>query len=84
MPVHWGTFNLALHDWDAPAETLLERAADHSGRLIMPKLGAPTEPSRVEHVEPWWREISVRELAPTELEVLAQRNPQPPLSSSGG
>ena len=23
LPVHWGTFNLALHAWDEPAETLL-------------------------------------------------------------
>ena len=26
LPVHWGTFNLALHPWDEPAETLLELA----------------------------------------------------------
>ena len=23
LPVHWGTFNLAIHAWDEPAETLL-------------------------------------------------------------
>ena len=23
LPVHWGTFNLAMHAWDEPAETLL-------------------------------------------------------------
>ena len=22
LPVHWGTFNLALHPWHEPAETL--------------------------------------------------------------
>ena len=26
LPVHWGTFNLALHAWDEPAETLLALA----------------------------------------------------------
>ena len=26
LPVHWGTFNLALHDWDEPVETLLKLA----------------------------------------------------------
>jgi L-ascorbate metabolism protein UlaG (beta-lactamase superfamily) len=26
LPVHWGTFALALHDWDQPAERLLELA----------------------------------------------------------
>ena len=27
LPVHWGTFNLAMHDWDEPAEVLLEAPA---------------------------------------------------------
>lgn len=26
MPVHWGTFNLALHAWYEPAETLVTLA----------------------------------------------------------
>ena len=30
LPVHWGTFNLALHAWDEPAETLVELAAERS------------------------------------------------------
>ena len=32
LPVHWGTFNLALHAWDDPAETLLARADPRPGR----------------------------------------------------
>jgi L-ascorbate metabolism protein UlaG (beta-lactamase superfamily) len=53
LPVHWGTFNLALHDWDDPAEELLRRA----GRvpLLMPELGAAVEPSRTGAPLPWWR-----------------------------
>lgn len=61
MPVHWGTFNLALHAWDEPAETLLTLAERHGTRLFLPRLGGPTEPARVEQVVPWWREVgSVR------------------------
>ncbi len=26
LPIHWGTFNLALHPWDDPVETLLRLA----------------------------------------------------------
>ena len=26
LPVHWGTFDLAIHDWDEPAERLIELA----------------------------------------------------------
>ncbi len=53
LPVHWGTFNLALHAWDEPPETLLRLARDV--QLVMPRLGEPVEPARVERVEAWWR-----------------------------
>ncbi|MET0404038.1 MAG: MBL fold metallo-hydrolase [Cystobacter sp.] len=56
LPVHWGTFNLALHAWDEPAETLLRLGREQGARLLMPRAGAPVEPSRMEGlVEPWWR-----------------------------
>ena len=45
LPVHWGTFNLALHPWDEPAETLVELAPRSGARLIMPRLGEPVEPA---------------------------------------
>ena len=55
LPVHWGTFNLAMHAWDQPAEALLELAPRTSTHLVMPMLGEATEPTRVEQVQPWWR-----------------------------
>jgi len=57
LPIHWGTFALALHPWDEPAETLLAHAAALQVPLVMPKLGEPVEPSRVEGVTPWWRGV---------------------------
>ena len=57
LPVHWGTFNLALHAWDEPAETLVRLGAERGARLVMPRAGAPVEPARVERVEPWWRGV---------------------------
>jgi L-ascorbate metabolism protein UlaG (beta-lactamase superfamily) len=63
LPVHWGTFNLALHDWNEPAETLYTLAKERGVRVITPKLGAPTEPARVEAQKPWWRDLS-QELSP--------------------
>jgi L-ascorbate metabolism protein UlaG (beta-lactamase superfamily) len=56
LPVHWGTFNLALHAWDEPPETLLTSAARRGLRVITPRLGYPVEPSHVEGPDPWWRE----------------------------
>ena len=57
LPVHWGTFNLAIHAWDDPAETLIEKAPARGVHLVMPRLGAAVEPARVEVVEPWWRTV---------------------------
>lgn len=55
LPVHWGTFALAMHDWDQPPERLLELAPRTGVRLVMPLLGEATEPLRAERITPWWR-----------------------------
>jgi L-ascorbate metabolism protein UlaG (beta-lactamase superfamily) len=60
LPVHWGTFNLAMHAWDEPAETLIELAPRQRAHLVMPRLGEVVEPSRVEHVDGWWRGVEQR------------------------
>jgi L-ascorbate metabolism protein UlaG (beta-lactamase superfamily) len=61
LPVHWGTFDLALHSWDQPAEELLALTPKSGVPLLMPRLGEPLEPSRVERVDPWWRPIAALE-----------------------
>ncbi|MFC4529031.1 MBL fold metallo-hydrolase [Dyella halodurans] len=55
LPVHWGTFNLAMHPWAEPAEVLLAKAPEG---LLMPRLGEPVEPVQVEGVQPWWRGVA--------------------------
>jgi len=60
MPVHWGTFDLALHAWDEPAETLLALAEPAGVRVLTPMLGRPFEPDHVERPHPWWRTLKDR------------------------
>jgi L-ascorbate metabolism protein UlaG (beta-lactamase superfamily) len=57
LPIHWGTFSLALHPWDQPAEALIAAAPTLGTPLVMPRLGEPVEPGRVELVTPWWRGV---------------------------
>lgn len=57
LPVHWGTFSLALHAWDEPAETLLQLAPRQGVHLLMPRLGEAIEPAHVDSVAPWWRDL---------------------------
>jgi L-ascorbate metabolism protein UlaG (beta-lactamase superfamily) len=55
LPVHWGTFALAMHDWDEPAETLLALGPQRGAQLLMPRLGEPVEPRHAWEPSPWWR-----------------------------
>jgi L-ascorbate metabolism protein UlaG (beta-lactamase superfamily) len=57
LPVHWGTFALATHDWDQPVETLLALGPQQGARLLLPQLGEPVEPSHDHVVTPWWRAV---------------------------
>ncbi len=61
LPVHWGTFALALHDWDQPAEVLLALGPKKSAQLLMPRLGEPVEPAHSHALTPWWRAADSRE-----------------------
>jgi L-ascorbate metabolism protein UlaG (beta-lactamase superfamily) len=60
LPVHWGTFNLGLHPWDDPIETLVRLAPRSDARLVLPKLGEPVEPAHDRRVDAWWRAVDAR------------------------
>lgn len=57
LPVHWGTFNLAMHAWDTPAEMLYAIAQKQNLQLVMPQLGQAIEPTLTDLVNPWWRTV---------------------------
>jgi L-ascorbate metabolism protein UlaG (beta-lactamase superfamily) len=57
LPVHWGTFSLAMHAWDQPAEALLELAPRAGAQLLMPRLGEPIQPAHEHRPLPWWRAV---------------------------
>ena len=76
LPIHWGTFNLAIHAWDEPVETLLSLAPKQGAQLVMPRLGEPVEPARAEAVTPWWRAIAAQE-GPDALAATPPQEPGP-------
>jgi len=67
LPVHWGTFSLAFHAWDDPAEQLYTMAAERRARILTPRPGGVFEPTLVEGPIPWWREVVAARARPPEL-----------------
>ncbi|GAB4536013.1 MAG: MBL fold metallo-hydrolase [Haliangiales bacterium] len=54
LPIHWGTFQLALHAWTDPAETLLEHARGQA-ELALPRPGETVSVGAPAPRAPWWR-----------------------------
>jgi L-ascorbate metabolism protein UlaG (beta-lactamase superfamily) len=54
LPLHWGTFNLALHAWRQPVERLLEAAAP-TVPLLLPAPGQRVEVAAGPLNSQWWR-----------------------------
>jgi hypothetical protein len=53
MPIHWGLFDLALHGWTEPIESVL---SVEGLKLWSPLPGTPTEVVRNEEIRAvWWR-----------------------------
>lgn len=57
IPIHWGGFTLALHDWTDPPERVLKEAERRGVRLAMPKIGESVTIGGGKHpTAKWWRE----------------------------
>ncbi|MGI2109929.1 MBL fold metallo-hydrolase [Shewanella frigidimarina] len=57
MPVHNGTFDLALHDWFEPFERINQLAKQQNVTLLTPKFGQAVMLANPQASELWWRAI---------------------------
>ena len=55
LPVHWGTFNLAFHAWNDPAERAVAAAQKAGVAIVVPRPGEIVDAARPQRLEPWWR-----------------------------
>lgn len=53
-PIHWGTFNLALHDWFDPMKRVTIAAEAQGVRLLTPVFGQIVEYPGKMNTEDWW------------------------------
>ncbi len=57
MPIHWGAFKLALHDWRDPVERMVKKAEELDLKIRVPEIGAPIYISDEEVKDSfWWRD----------------------------
>jgi L-ascorbate metabolism protein UlaG (beta-lactamase superfamily) len=58
VPVHWCTFNLAMHDWAEPADRLWSEAKARDVRLAVPRPGERVDVDTPPPVDGWWQAIA--------------------------
>ncbi|WP_276088369.1 MBL fold metallo-hydrolase [Pedobacter sp. JY14-1] len=57
MPVHWGKFTLAMHDWDEPVRRAAACAAEKQLPLVTPLMGAPVILGAPFPQRRWWEDL---------------------------
>ncbi|MDT5032080.1 MAG: hypothetical protein QOC94_2251 [Actinoplanes sp.] len=58
VPVHWATFNLALHDWSEPADRTWSEAKVRDVSLAIPRPGERVDVDNPPSVDGWWQAIA--------------------------
>ncbi|WP_228730079.1 MBL fold metallo-hydrolase [Shewanella sedimentimangrovi] len=57
LPIHNGTFDLALHDWYEPLERIEALARRQGVVLLTPRFGEPVSLRSPKPTNRWWREL---------------------------
>ncbi|TDC28744.1 MBL fold metallo-hydrolase, partial [Micromonospora sp. KC213] len=58
LPVHWATFNLALHDWAEPVDRLWAEAKARDVRIAVPRPGERVVVDDPPPVDGWWQAVA--------------------------
>lgn len=53
VPIHWGMFELALHGWNEPVESIYQQSLIKKFDLLTPMLGETLQLGQP--TKPWWR-----------------------------
>ncbi|SCL73975.1 MBL fold metallo-hydrolase [Micromonospora peucetia] len=58
LPVHWATFNLALHAWSEPVDRIWAEAKARDVRLAVPRPGERVVVDDPPPVDGWWQAVA--------------------------
>ena len=60
MPIHWGAFTLAFHDWTDPIERALKKANELNMPVTTPRIGEPVIiGDAIFPTEKWWTQYQI-------------------------
>jgi L-ascorbate metabolism protein UlaG (beta-lactamase superfamily) len=57
MPIHWGTFSLALHPWTEPVERVIKEAKKKDVPLLIPAPGETRSIADGAYNSNWWKKF---------------------------
>ncbi|OTW71590.1 MULTISPECIES: MBL fold metallo-hydrolase [Bacillus cereus group] len=58
LPIHWGAFTLALHEWSDPIERVTKEAKRLEVKITTPQIGESITLKSTDYpLSTWWREI---------------------------
>ena len=57
VPLHWATFDLALHPWYEPIERALASAEKKEVHIITALIGEQVDINRLPDKSLWWRKV---------------------------
>jgi L-ascorbate metabolism protein UlaG (beta-lactamase superfamily) len=61
LPIHNGTFDLAMHTWEDPFDRVLHFAAERGVMVAMPMMGERVDMNVPQQGSRWWRELETKE-----------------------
>ena len=57
VPIHWGMFTLAMHNWYEPPVEIKRRAEEQDISLITPIIGQVVDMNNIQKSENWWEKL---------------------------
>ncbi len=61
LPIHWGAFTLALHDWTDPIDRVTKKAMELNLPVTTPKIGEPVILGSEKYPsEKWWKDYGIK------------------------
>jgi len=54
LPVHWGKFVLAMHEWNEPVQRVMDKARELNMPVVTPQIGEPIILGAGHSTLEWW------------------------------